>query len=101
MRICQHCKTENNEVTSRCWGCYEPLERSSPLDATACSAWTATSAALPQEIDAPYDLVWWWVPMVDEPVADWWDMPDDATHWMPWEPDMLPPPPPNTKISNG
>ena len=37
MRVCQHCKTENNEVTSRCWGCYEPLERPSPLDATACS----------------------------------------------------------------
>jgi len=38
MRVCQHCKTENNEVTSRCWGCYKPLERLSPLDATACSA---------------------------------------------------------------
>ena len=37
MRVCQHCKTENNEVTTHCWGCYEPLERTSPLDATACS----------------------------------------------------------------
>ena len=64
--------------------------------AAICSAWTATSAALPQEIDAPYDLVWWWVPIIDEPVADWWDMPDDATYWRPWEPDMLPPPPPNS-----
>lgn len=68
--------------------------------AAICSAWTATSAALPQEIDAPYDLLWWWVPMVDEPVADWWDMPDDATHWMPWEPDMLPPPPPNGEMTS-
>ena len=44
MRVCQHCKTENNEVTSRCWGCYEPLERPSPLDATTCSALDAALA---------------------------------------------------------
>jgi hypothetical protein len=50
---------------------------------------------MPTSEDDPDELIWWWVPGVGA-VVDFFDLPDDATHWMPWT-DTAPPDGPNDR----
>lgn len=66
------------------------LAKPSPLPIVGAMAstgnqWVSVADRLPLESDGEPDqgLVWWWDPEIGEPVADFWDIPSESTHWHP------------------
>lgn len=70
-----------------------------PPSSVLGSAWIDVDKRKPKEEDAVDGMVWWWVPSIGEPVADFWDIPDSSTHWTTWRSDALRPTGPNVPMS--